>query len=430
MTVYIRNYIDESERRFNEAVYVTSLGGLWSSDQTLNSDPTVYLDAEFGSLRAEGASEVNVYFNIWGDPSYDIPSQFAVTDFDDADDGIESFVWIRPTKDCTIYVQSIITKVSYDAVSNKYLLSTNPADVIEGEFGSRQIRYGADDAVKWVLVRANRLAVPSSPASQRYSIGVRVRIVYDSEVGIANVARPTITMLNDLFLNNFSREVVGLIPEVFLAQDFIELDNTVSFPLARLIDVSFATAGTVEDKYEASQYLDSESDFDPNDSSTYSTLISAETAETLETLQWLSHFRGRELLVTYEPSTNGEEWTEFVLDESELDSTHVLASSAISSSGFSGGTDGYFRWQVETGFYGHNAGTITAMISAIQLLLSETKTVSYTVGTNEITFETKIGETFASDVLGLIVGDENPYILQVIEPARPLGMVIHHELVA
>jgi hypothetical protein len=196
------------------------------------------------------------------------------------------------------------------------------------------------------------------------------------------------------------------------------------------MDVSFASAGAVEDKYESSQYLDSESNFDPNDSNTYSTLISAETAETLETLQWLSHFRGRELLVTYEPSTNGEEWTEFVLDESELDSTHVLASSAISSSGFSGGTDGYFRWQVETGFYGHNAGTITAMISAIQLLLSETKTVSYTVGTNEITFQTKIDETFASDVLGLIVGDENPYILQVIEPARPLGMVVNHELVA
>lgn len=430
MTGYIRNYIDESERRFSESVYLSALGGLWSSDQTLNSDPTVYLDSEFGSLLAEGASEVNVYFNIWGDPSTDVPSQFSVTDFDDADDGIESFVWVRPTKDCTIYVKSIITKVSYDAVAGQYLLSTDPADVTEGDFGSLRVRYGSDDAVKWFLIRANRLAIPSSPASQRYSIGMRIRIVYDSEVGVANVTRPAITMLNDLFLNNFSREMVGLIPEVFLAQDFIELDNTVSFPLARLMDVSFASAGAVEDKYESSQYLDSESNFDPNDSNTYSTLISAETAETLETLQWLSHFRGRELLVTYEPSTNGEEWTEFVLDESELDSTHVLASSAISSSGFSGGTDGYFRWQVETGFYGHNAGTITAMISAIQLLLSETKTVSYTTGTNQITFQTKIDETFASDSLGLIIGDENPYILQVIEPARPLGMVVNHELVA
>jgi hypothetical protein len=70
------------------------------------------------------------------------------------------------------------------------------------------------------------------------------------------------------------------------------------------------------------------------------------------------------------------------------------------------------------------------MVSAIKLLLTGSKTVNYVVGTNEITFETSIDETYASDTLGLSIGDEHPYILLILEPTRPLGMIIHHELVA
>ena len=118
------------------------------------------------------------------------------------------------------------------------------------------------------------------------------------------------------------------------------------------------------------------------------------------------------------------------MDASTLEGSGVLAVSAISVGGISGGVEAFFRWQIQTGYYGHNAGTVAAMISATKLLLGGTKTITYTGGTNEITFYTKIGETLNSDVLGLSIGDENPLVLAILEPTRPLGLIINHELVA
>ena len=108
--------------------------------------------------------------------------------------------------------------------------------------------------------------------------------------------------------------------------------------------------------------------------------------------------------------------------------THVLGTGAANTGALPEGIEAYARWQVETGYYGHNAGTIDAMVSAAQRALTGTKTVNYTVTQNQIAFTTSQAETY-----GTVVGDigtSNPFVLSLIEPAKPLGMLITHTLAA
>jgi hypothetical protein len=111
-----------------------------------------------------------------------------------------------------------------------------------------------------------------------------------------------------------------------------------------------------------------------------------------------------------------------------LDGTSVLGSGATNLGGLPEGVESFARWQVETGYYGHNAGTISAMVNAIQLNLTGNQEVNYTLSTNTMAFTTKQSETF-----GTVVGDigsSNPVIMSLIEPARPLGMLVTHTMTA
>ena len=423
------NYIDESERRFTEQTYVTSvLGDLWKSDVAVTADPVVYQDASYGSLFIGGEAVSETTYNVWADPLADVPSQYAITTTTENTDYVEGFCWVRPTKNCTVQIRTQLTKVELNPTTTEFMLSSNPSDLYSGDSGEHLISVGVADDPAWHLVRSIPLQIPDD--EEQYSIGLVIEVTFEdpSNPGDINISRPTIIRTHALYDSRMVTEVATFLPEVFLLKDSAQFDeNKVTYPLMRLIDVSTNTANDVFIKVEQIEYLDIESGFESTDSGTYSTLVSPLYAD-VDTLRWLSQFRGRNLVVTYEPSTEGEEWEQFILDFSTLDGTDVLATSAISTSGVSGGVEEYFRWQVETGYYGHNAGTIDGMLSAIQLFLSGDKYINYTVTANSIHFQTSIDETFGADALG--VGDSSPYIIQVVEPTRPLGMIVTHELVA
>lgn len=423
------NYIDRSERLFNESGYLsTVLGDLWTTDATIESDSIVYQDVEFGSLLLKDGSSCSVSYNIWGDPLTDIPSQFSITSPTDNTDHIESFCWVRPTKNCTVNIHTTLTKVNLDIATSQFLLSPNPLDVIVGETGTHTITIGATDTPKWHLVRAMPLQIPDD--NSQYSIGSTISVIYDdvASPGQLNVSRPTVIRTHAIFENAFVSNAATYIPEVFLGRDSANfLSNSPTYPLIRMLDVMSNSSNDVFQSHDSIEYMDVSEGFSPSVEETYSSLISPIIADS-QTLSWLAQFRGRNLIVTYEPSTEGEEWELFILDESVLDGTDVLASSSIPTTGFSGGVEEYFKWQVEFGYYGHNAGTLAAMISTIKLLLSGSKTISYTMSANSIHFQTSITETFGADLLS--IGDSSPYITSILEPTRPLGMVITHELVA
>ena len=428
----VRNFIDESERLFKESAVFAAYLDLWrSTGVTIEPNTTVYQDADFGSLEAHSSASGSIFFNDWETPATDVPSQYAISGVNDLNDEIVSFAWVRVTENCTIRMRNIRTRVTYNALTQTYMLSTNPAHRVVGEWGVLNSLIGDNDSETWQLLRAKMLAIPDDGTNPRYAFGFEIQIQFESTVGVVYISRPTITALLDVTENSFMLGSIGLVPDVFLGQDFIDpTTNAVQLPLVRLLDVMTTKAGEIQDAIYSYEYKNSSTGFDPNILETNSYLITPDLIDRLDQLKWLAQFRGRELLVTYEPSTEGEEWQDFVLDTSTLNGSSVLAVSAINVGGISGGVEAFFRWQVQTGYYGHNAGTTTAMLEAIKLLLGGTKTVTYTVGANEITFYTKIGETLNSDTLGLSIGDPNPLVLAILEPTRPLGLIISHELVA
>lgn len=420
------NYIDDTERIFLQSAYLASLGGLWSSDATLSVDTLVYQDADFGSLNLSGAASAYIKYNIWSTPSTDVPSQYAVTNAYEAGGTVEVFCWVRPTKNCTINLTARLQKVSLSG--STYMLSTDVNDIHVGETGSHTIKIGALDEPKWHLLRSFPVQIPDD--DEQYSVGFTFEVSYADAVspGELNFSRPTAYVTLGMMDNGFMAFALARFPEVFLEKDLADYEtNNVTFPLLRLIDVCTTVADEAFTKFDQIRYADASQSFDPTDIGTYSTLVSPVVADSA-TLAWQAQFRGRSLVVTYEPSTNGVPWEVFRLDESQLDSEEVLGSSTTPTTGFAGGLEEYFKWQVETGYYGHNAGTIDSMISAIQLLLTGTKYIDYTMTANTIHFETDIDETFGGGDLS--VGDESPYIIQILEPLRPLGMIITHEVVA
>lgn len=421
----VQNYVDESERIFLTSASLDSVSSLWTSNGSLSSDAVVYQDPDFGSLKLT-PSNLSSYakFNCWSNPSTATPSQYCVSSVLDVDGWFEGFVWVKPTVNCTIYLKAVLTKAIWNASTQLYTLSTDSADVITGSEGTVSVDLGTFDESKWHLVRCVPVSVPSTG---NYSISLQLRIEFSTLTNaVANISRPTILSTYQFFNNAFMQDVGNYMPAVFPESDTADFrTNKPTFPMMRFVDVITTDANELNGVYQDFVYLDKSEGYDPNDPTTWSKLVNPEICDG-NTLAWLAQFRGRQLLITYQPSTEGVAWTNFYLDESTLDGVGVLGSDAGGSTGLAAGVDAYARWQVRTGYYGHNAGTITAMTAAIQRGLTGSGTVTYTQGSNQINFFTAQSETFGT-VSGDI-GTSVASILSLIEPARPLGMLVTHTL--
>jgi hypothetical protein len=300
--------------------------------------------------------------------------------------------------------------------------------VITGVEGEHVITLGVLDSERWHLLRS----VPTRlPDTGNYSVSLQIRVVFSTATNAhLNISRPTIHSSYGVFRNKFMQFVGEYMPEIFIAQDTADFGtNEPTFPMMRFIDSITTDANDLQVKSEAFTYVDLATGFDPAEPGTFSTLVDPNYCDGA-TLLWLAQFRGRQILVTYQPSTEGASWVRFTLDDAVsgvLDDIAVLGSNA-SDIGLPDGVDAYARWQVDTGYYGHNAGTIEAMVSAIQRLLTGAGVVNYTVSANAIHFTTSWTETYGS-VIGDI-GSSSELLLQIVEPARPLGMIVTHTLTA
>jgi len=393
------------------------------------------LDAEYGSLKLiPSANENYVRYNYYATTA-STPSQYSITAAFDNDDFIESFMWVRPTKNCSIFLKTVLSKVTFNSGTGVYSF-VDPFDQVVGGEGSESVIIGGTDEAKWKLIRSTPVRVPSSGF---YSIQLQLRIVFEDYTNAsANIARPSsypsLRFLDNLFLQG----VTQYIPDVFFESDLADFSaNEPTLPLTRFLDVLTTTAGDINVTANQFEYLDKASGGDPDDLTTLSQFVDPRVCDS-NYLSYLAQYRGRPLLVTYQPSTEGVGWQVFTLNSSLLTGldpatglpvgTHVLGTGAANSGALPDGVEAYARWQVETGYYGHNAGTIDAMVSAAKRALTGTKTVNYTVTQNQIAFTTSQAETY-----GTVVGDigtSNSFVLSLIEPAKPLGMLITHTLAA
>jgi hypothetical protein len=421
------NFIDESERVFLEqsTFVATNVDDLWSSNGTISTDPTEYLDADFGSLKLTPSSVDNyVRFN-YHSSVVSVPSQYAITTDADGNDFIEAFMWVKSTKNCTLYLQIELTEVSFDSATSSFGF-IDPFSRVTGSEGSHTVDIGGTDVPIWHLIRAIPVAVPDIG---RWSIGIKFRVVFDTLTdAYLNIARPSAYQSRRFLLGDFFTNTAAYLPEVFLEADIANFStNNPTYPLSRFLDVITTTAGDIYDQAISFEYLDSSEGGSHSNLLTLSRLVDPRVCDS-SYLFWLSQFRGRPILITYQPSTEGIGWSVFTLNSSLLDGNDVLGSDATNLGGLPAGVEAFARWQVETGYYGHNAGTVSAMVNAIQRNLTGDQTVNYTLSTNTIAFTTKQSETFGS-VVG-DVGTSNSVVMSLIEPARPLGMLVTHTMTA
>jgi hypothetical protein len=427
------NFIDESERLFLEqGIFISAnLDDLWSSNGTITTDPVTYLDSDFGSLKLTPSSANNYIRFNYHSSVLNVPSQYAITTDADGNDFIEAFMWVKSSKNCTVYLQIVLTEVGFESNTSSFEF-VDPFERVTGSEGSHTIDIGGTDVPTWQIIRAIPVEVPDLG---RWSIGLNFRVVFDTTVGAyLNIARPSAYQSRRFLLGDFLNNTASYLPEIFLEADSANFStNSPTFPLSRFLDVITTTAGDVYDQAISFEYLDSSEGGSHNNLFTLSRLVDPRVCDT-SYLFWLAQFRGRPILITYQPSTEGVGWAIFTiydpttLSGSLLDGTSVLGSGATNLGGLPEGVESFARWQVETGYYGHNAGTISAMVNAIQLNLTGNQEVNYTLSTNTLAFTTKQSETF-----GTVVGDigsSNPVIMSLIEPARPLGMLVTHTMTA
>ena len=420
----IKNYIPENERTFLETtVFAAGIDDLWTSNGVLSLNTTTYLDATRGSLQLTPSSSENfIKYNYYSTTS-STPSQYAITREEDGNDYVESFIWVRATKNCSVFLKTVLSEVELNSNTAQFEF-IDPFEQVIGTEGSISVVIGGSDEPKWQILRAVGVEVPDDGL---WSIQLHMRVVFDDLTGASiNIARPTAHQGYRVFDNSFLSDTLEYIPQIFLENDIGNYEtNQVTFPLSRFLDVITTTLDDLTDSVKGFTYIDISEGRDDSNLVSLSKFIDPRVCDS-SFLFWLAQFRGRPILITYQPSTEGVGWQIFTLNSSLLSGNDVLANDATNLGGLPAGIDSFARWQVETGYYGHNAGTVDAIVAATQRNLTGSKTVNYSYGVNTINITTAQSETFGTVVED--VGTSNVVILTLIEPTRPLGMLVTHTM--
>jgi hypothetical protein len=227
--------------------------------------------------------------------------------------------------------------------------------------------------------------------------------------------------------------IASYLPDVMFQAD-LDAETTPDRAMLRLIDIATLGLGESLELTREFAYVDTEEGFSSSDSLTKSTLVNSSVAE-LETLIWLCKFSGTQPITrfNFSPEIVSDA---FILESSDLNSEDQLRLTSFTELNppllDTDAQETLLRWQLDTGYYGKNAGTLNALTEAAKLQLINTKTVyvtyDYDTAPYEINIQTKWSETIGA-VGPEVIGQSSEIILESIEPARPLGTKITHEYV-
>ena len=349
-------------------------------------------------------------------------SSFSVVTEEMRGDYVESFVWIKSDN-----IVTVTSQMQLIAITNAPLL---PEETISSTYSNTRITTG-----EWTLVRSGVIQVP--PDEHHY--GISLTITFKNVSGVDTT--PTVYISHPTaysrlqFTNNPSFfSVYESLPQVLQLSDS-EI-NAPTYSLLRFVETSLARRGELFDLYQDIIPLDVSQGYDPTDLTTHSALVDGDKIFP-EFAPFIAQFVGTKLS---NPSPSSTPWENIPgtwqgIDEVDLALEPESPEDAVEwrsleryNTQISGLAD-FFRWQISTGYYGLNAGSKTALVEATKYYCTGTKTVNYSLGTTwHVDIETKIEETPNGGAL--VVGDANPDLLDFLEKIRPLGTVIHHELIA
>lgn len=234
--------------------------------------------------------------------------------------------------------------------------------------------------------------------------------------------------------NNVLPTVMVNIPEILRTED-IAYSGKPDIPLHRFVDVCTHTLDDVYTKSIDYLFIDTSEGFVDSDNQTKSTLVNQDVAD-FETLVWLAKFSGTRPISRFESSLDAL-GDPFVLDSSTLNSAAALRLTSYTELNPPAldltAQEELVRWQLDYGYYGKNAGSLPAVQEAAKLMLIGEKEL-----VTEYDFKTEPwvihlyspwDQTFGA--LGVEqIGDSSNLVLEAVSYAKPLGVLVTHEMTA
>lgn len=237
-----------------------------------------------------------------------------------------------------------------------------------------------------------------------------------------------------IFENRVLPVVVGNMPTIFRTED-LAFTGKPDIPLMRFIDIATLTLDEVYTNLSDYLYLDISDGFVESDDETKSTFVNTDVAP-FESLVWLAKFSGTRPVTRFESSVESL-GDPFVLDSSTLNSTAALRLTSFTELNppeldLTAQIE-LLRWQLDYGYYGKNAGTLPAVQEAAKLMLTGAKelvtTYDYSSEPWTIHLSSPWDQTFGSTGEEQI-GQASELVLDAVSYARPLGVLITHEMTA
>lgn len=284
---------------------------------------------------------------------------------------------------------------------------------------------------QWSIIRFNTGQV-ADVLSPTFNISITIEPEEANE--FIYFTRPAFYPKYEFLAQNASLEdLLGYLPELFIETDFSVTDD-LDLPMFRYLDVATSQMNVVSNNAVGYTLFDISEGYTEGNTDLESSLVQTNNAE-LETLIWLAKFSGTVPITRFASSLEID--TEpFVLDTSELDSADTIKITSYSELNPPAIDEEdqrvLVKWQIDNGYYGINAGSDDALKESAKLMLIGTKTVTleydYSTSPFEINVVTRWDETFGGDAS--LIGQSSPLVLEAVAKARPLGVLVTHEMVA
>lgn len=411
MAGYSINRIPESQK-----ILIPSVPSLWSTNgPTLSSSPIEKYEKE-GSLQALLSEGDSISYNTYTGLVNGL-STLTSTNPDDVGDSVSAFVWVKSDT-------PIVVKFS---VYILYPFGVPASSSVASESKSISVTSG-----EWTLLRLYDLPIVPDDA-YTYPIGFRILIedIQGGGTAIVNVSHPVIYGTLDFIDNPGLIQLASSLPEFIRDQDANA--EPLPFQLARFLEAVSIHNGEIAELINNFIYQDISEGKNDADAGTLSALVNPLIAPR-EYLFWLAQFSGTRIVnpkTGFTPWANlPDTWQEIDLIDSEESTEDAAPWRAIQEYNTEpAGLEEFLRWQVSNGFYGYRSGTKEALLKSVERVLLGNKTTQYEiVEPFNWTIKIKTLKSETPDAALLPVGSSVPEILELIEPARPLGFLVIHEL--
>jgi hypothetical protein len=415
MAGYVLNRIPLLGRTFNEGV-----SSLWNATGTTLSKSVLIsrFDNE-GSLVAEVSSDDVIYFNKNSSTNLAISNSVSSNATTEVGDSFAVGFWIKSDAALSLTFSVELLLPNQFGITLPKQKKSETFSITSGEWSFIQLE--------------NRVTVPDDEHQYPISFNIDFRDIFDASTANINVSHPLITASLDFVNNPMLLDFYRKIPEFYRNQDSLGTEAPYPWTLARFLEMCIIHQGEMLQIIDDSIYDDISDGKNPEDPTTLSTLVDP-TVASRENIFWLAQFSGTKII---NPTTGVTPWNNLPatwqgiddLDGIPVTDNDIAPWDVIQDSDPEpAGLDEFLRWQVQYGYYGVNAGSKEAVIESVKRVLTGTKAITYsTPSAWNILIETKKTETPDSSLIPL--GDPVLEVLELMEPSRPLGCLITHELI-